>query len=377
MRYPFQVIKEWQIPLTPLPKTYPATAAFLELMVTLDELFDEFPAVLRLPEGTALTLLYRDVVYSDQDILNSVGGLACHISETCSLTFYGTTEHRETAEMTVRPGSSPKKGRVLTRSLSGRPIRRLQGLGRLIIKSVQERHYLGAVAYLRRRKGRFGLAVCYVVGDGPNDRAAAERIISNIAEAADIADIGASLRTIEERYHLAARTRLLGREFCAARSLGYAVFDGPANGIITIIAIVHIVKRHPCIDRRLAGCAPEEGHYLAACACLLRAKVALIKAVCDALFDRPIDGLGVILIRSNVNKAGLLRLCYRRIADRARRISHCSGRACGYRSARFTEISASVIVILLAGVRYIHSIIRRSSDSQQRAQQRENKKQCN
>ena len=48
MRYPFQVIKEWQIPLTPLPKTYPATAAFLELMVTLDELFDEFPAVLRL-----------------------------------------------------------------------------------------------------------------------------------------------------------------------------------------------------------------------------------------------------------------------------------------------------------------------------------------
>lgn len=117
MRYPFQVIKEWQIPLTPLPKTYPATAAFLELMVTLDELFDEFPAVLRLPEGTALTLLYRDVVYSDQDILNSVGGLACHISETCSLTFYGTTEHRETAEMTVRPGSSPKKGRVLTRSL--------------------------------------------------------------------------------------------------------------------------------------------------------------------------------------------------------------------------------------------------------------------
>lgn len=29
MRYPFQVIKEWQIPLTPLPKTYPATAAFL------------------------------------------------------------------------------------------------------------------------------------------------------------------------------------------------------------------------------------------------------------------------------------------------------------------------------------------------------------
>lgn len=129
MRYPFQVIKEWQIPLTPLPKTYPATAAFLELMVTLDELFDEFPAVLRLPEGTALTLLYRDVVYSDQDILNSVGGLACHISETCSLTFYGTTEHRETAEMTVRPGSSPKKGRVLTRSLSGLPIRRLQGLG--------------------------------------------------------------------------------------------------------------------------------------------------------------------------------------------------------------------------------------------------------
>ena len=117
MRYPFQVIKEWQIPLTPLPKTYPATAAFLELMVTLDELFDEFPAVLRLPEGTALTLLYRDVVYSDQDILNSVGGLACHISETCSLTFYGTTEHRETAEMTVRPGSSPKKGRVLTRSI--------------------------------------------------------------------------------------------------------------------------------------------------------------------------------------------------------------------------------------------------------------------
>ena len=105
MRYPFQVIKEWQIPLTPLPKTYPATAAFLELMVTLDELFDEFPAVLRLPEGTALTLLYRDVVYSDQDILNSVGGLACHISETCSLTFYGTTEHRETAEMTVRPDS--------------------------------------------------------------------------------------------------------------------------------------------------------------------------------------------------------------------------------------------------------------------------------
>ena len=186
---------------------------------------------------------------------------------------------------------------------------------RLIIKSVQERHYLGAAAYLRRRKGRFGLAVCYVVGDGPNDRAAAEGAVRNIAEAADIADIGASLRTIEERYHLAARTRLLGREFCAARSFGYAVFDCPANGIVAIVAIAHIVKRHSGLNSRLAGCAPEEGHYLAACACLLRTEMALIKAVCDALFDRPIDGLGVILIRSNVNKAGLLWLCYRRIAD--------------------------------------------------------------
>ena len=186
---------------------------------------------------------------------------------------------------------------------------------RLIIKSVQERHYLGAAAYLRRRKGRFGLTVCYVVGNSPYDRVAAEGAVRNIAESADIADIGASLRAIEEGYHLAARTRLLGREFCAARSFGYAVFDGPANGIITIIAIAHIVKRHPCIDRRLAGCAPEEGHYLAACACLLRTEMALIKAVCNTLFNRPIDGLGVILIRRNVNKACLLWLCRRRIAD--------------------------------------------------------------
>ncbi len=128
MLYPFQVVSVEPVSLPPLPDERPPAARFMELAAGLSALFDESPAILRLPDSPILTLLYRDVAYRWQDILDSVGPPAAELSTAAPLRFFGTTEARETAEITLNTSES---GRTLVqlRSVSGRPFDLLQGLG--------------------------------------------------------------------------------------------------------------------------------------------------------------------------------------------------------------------------------------------------------
>nr|WP_325297402.1 hypothetical protein [uncultured Dysosmobacter sp.] len=101
---------------------------FLEIVGILNDLFEERPRLLGLPGGNCVTVLYRDVVYLPRDIIDSVGPLAAQVSQELPIRFIGTTDARETAEMTVRPQDG-KTVLLQLRSPSGRPVDRLYGLG--------------------------------------------------------------------------------------------------------------------------------------------------------------------------------------------------------------------------------------------------------
>ena len=125
MLYPFRVIGEDRVSLSPL--SAPPAACMLELVRGLNELFDETPAILHLPGSSVLTLLYQNTVYQWQDLLDTIGPAAAALSQVLPLRFFGTTEARETAELSLRPG--PQGLVACRRSVSGRPFSRLQGLG--------------------------------------------------------------------------------------------------------------------------------------------------------------------------------------------------------------------------------------------------------
>ena len=125
---PLQQAGEEAVLLPPLPQGRSPAARFLELAAGLNALFDVTPHVLRLSGGTSLTLLYRDTAYRRRDVCDCVGALAAALSPGAPLTFFGATQTRETAEFTIAP-AGPGKGRVLLRSVSGRPFDLLQGLG--------------------------------------------------------------------------------------------------------------------------------------------------------------------------------------------------------------------------------------------------------
>lgn len=125
MLYPFRVIGEDRVSLSPL--SAPPAACMLEIVRGLNELFDETPAILHLPDSSVLTLLYQNTVYQWQDLLDTIGPAAAALSQVLPLRFWGTTEARETAELSLRPG--PQGLVACRRSVSGRPFSRLQGLG--------------------------------------------------------------------------------------------------------------------------------------------------------------------------------------------------------------------------------------------------------
>lgn len=127
MLYPVQVICERQISIPAAADADGPPAQFLEIGRILSRLFDECPTVVRFPEGTALTLLYRNALYLWQDVLDCTDALAAALCIKRPLRFYGTTEGRETAEWTVC-ATSPGSAMVRLCSPSGRPFDHLQGL---------------------------------------------------------------------------------------------------------------------------------------------------------------------------------------------------------------------------------------------------------
>lgn len=99
------------------------SACFLETVHTLNILFDRTPAVLLPPSGKTTTLLYRDVTYLWRDIAQQVGMLGAW----GPLGFFGTTQARETVELTFHLEGADLVAR--RSSASGREHDHLQGLG--------------------------------------------------------------------------------------------------------------------------------------------------------------------------------------------------------------------------------------------------------
>lgn len=123
-----QLVAEERIPIPAEAGDRSPLTCFLELVGALNSLFSGTPKLLSPPGGTAATVLYRNVVYLPRDIIDSVGRLAAQVSREFPISFIGTTDARETAEMTVRPQDG-KTALLQLRSLSGRPVGQMYGLG--------------------------------------------------------------------------------------------------------------------------------------------------------------------------------------------------------------------------------------------------------
>lgn len=125
MLYPLRLIREERLPAASPSAPLPAAARVLSVVRTLNDLFEETPAVLLPAGGRTTTLLYRDVVYLWQDLADNLSGIAATINPP--LRFLGTTEARETAELSFRPDGEAIAASL--RSPSGREFDHLQGLG--------------------------------------------------------------------------------------------------------------------------------------------------------------------------------------------------------------------------------------------------------
>ena len=127
MLYPFRLISEEALPVGRDQSGAPPLARLLRLLRDLSGLFDTAPAVLALPGSAVLTFLYRDVAYPWRDVMAAAGPAAAGLADSLPLRFFGTTQARETAELTARREGEAVLVRL--RSVSGRPIQRLEGLG--------------------------------------------------------------------------------------------------------------------------------------------------------------------------------------------------------------------------------------------------------
>lgn len=148
MLYPYQLVSEEHLSVEKKYQIDSPASGFLEIIGILCDLFDELPTVLYLPEGTAMTLLFRDVVYQPRDITDCAGVISAQVNQTLPLRFYGTTDSRETAELTIQMDErNSGEAVVRVRSVSGRRIDQMNGLGvHLEMPDSQYMEHLAAVA---------------------------------------------------------------------------------------------------------------------------------------------------------------------------------------------------------------------------------------
>lgn len=147
MLYPYRLVSEERLSVEGKYQIDSPASGFLEIVGILCDLFDELPTVLYLPGGTAMTLLFRDVAYQQRDIIDCVGSLAAQVEKQLPLRFYGTTDSRETAELTVQMDEQNSgKAVARVRSVSGRPIGQMSSLGvHLEMPDSQHMEHLEAV----------------------------------------------------------------------------------------------------------------------------------------------------------------------------------------------------------------------------------------
>ena len=148
MLYPYRLVSEDRLSVGKNDQVDSPASGFLEIVGILCDLFDELPTVLYLPEGTAMTLLFRDVAYQQRDIIDCVGSLAAQVDKKLPLRFYGTTDSRETAELAIQMDTQNSGEAVArVRSVSGRPIGQMSSLGvHLDLPDSQCMEHLAAVA---------------------------------------------------------------------------------------------------------------------------------------------------------------------------------------------------------------------------------------
>lgn len=122
--YPYRTILEERE--TARPQAATPTASFLQLIYGIDMLFDSTPSIHQRDGEGSLALLYHDVTFPWRELTEPFAPLIAHIAASWPLTLFGTTDDRETVELTVVWEAGDRVTRL--RSVSGQPVDRLNGL---------------------------------------------------------------------------------------------------------------------------------------------------------------------------------------------------------------------------------------------------------
>ena len=122
-----------------------------------------------------------------------------------------------------------------TLSCKRRPFPCGKGRRLLCVCAVKEGHNLSAGTQVVRGEGQGACAARDAQGDGPGDRRGAVARFRNVRVAAVRVARGRARRAVEERHDLAAGAGCIRGEGRCACALGDAVFNGPEDGVVTVI----------------------------------------------------------------------------------------------------------------------------------------------
>ena len=123
---PFRTVGRERLPAPGTVGDGGSQAAFLRMVRTMDTMFDEKPSVL-VSCGPTLTLMYRDVLYRWRDIAAGADADMAAVASRFRLCVYGTTEGRETAQITAVQEETGIW--AVLQTVSGKPFDLLSGLG--------------------------------------------------------------------------------------------------------------------------------------------------------------------------------------------------------------------------------------------------------
>ena len=215
-----------------------------------------------------------------------------------------------------------------------------------LIGAIQERHDLRARAVRVGAERRVGSTVRHVIRNRPVNRISVERVGLHVGEVRTAAR-GALEHTVQERHALAAGAGRVGRKGRLGHAVCDAVFDRPGDGF-GVISTRRNVREAACRLRLgAAGGTPQERDDLTARAGLIGSKQRCAHAVGHAVLDRPLDR--VIVVGRGRNVAELDGLLRRRLRRGLRR--HGGGTAVTAGNGNFTSGRLVVIVaVCRAGV---------------------------
>ena len=183
--------------------------------------------------------------------------------------------------------------------------RRISLRGLLQDITIQECHDLRSGTGIIRAERGIARAVCNTVFDRPKNRIS--EVCARLHISKWVIDAGRcrfSFVTPKERDDLRTGAGVVRAEGRAGRAVRNALFHRPEDGIVVVRARLHVRERvRAACGGGLPGCAPEEGHDLRARAALLGAERACTRAVGDLIRDCPVDWvMRPVALRRHIGK---------------------------------------------------------------------------